>query len=190
LRAMSFDELERRIGRMLARAKLDRLEASRAAELYREVTKSRGYQQTAYEAWAAFRTDEYFRLPAVNLADALTRGGSNVYLYRFDYPIPAFKSALGACHAAEVPLVFGTHRTRWLKPLYLGRRQADGLSGVIQEAWLSFALSGAPRDSVVSEWPVYDPSQRATRILDAPGRLEAVVEDPERETRQFWMGEG
>ena len=187
LRAMSFDELERRIERMLAKADLGRLDASRAVELYREVTKIRGYPQTAYEAWVAFRTDERFRLPAITLADALARSGARVYLYRFDYPIPAFKSALGACHAAEVPLVFGTHRKRWLRPVYLNHRYADRLAGDLQEAWLSFSRSGAPRDSAVAPWPRYDPEARATRVLDAPGRAAAMAIDPEGATRAFWM---
>lgn len=188
LRAMSFDELERRIERMLGRiAEPGARDPRRAMELYREVTRIRGSPQTAYEAWVAFRTDDYFRIPAIALADALSAGGSRVYLYRFDQPIPAFRTALGACHAAEVPLVFSTHRTRWLKPIYLGRRKIDELSDVLEQAWLSFSAQGAPKDSAAGDWPRHARTDRVTRILGAPGGLEPVVRDPESDTRAFWM---
>ena len=159
----------------------------KAVDLYREATRERGVRDTAYETWAAFRTDEYFRLPAIALADALAQSGAYAYLYRFDYPIPAFRNALGACHAAEVPLVFGTHRTRWLRPLYLGRRAADELAGRMQAAWLAFARSGVPGDAELDAWPGHDPSSRPTRILDAAGRADAVSADPESSIRAFWM---
>ncbi len=188
LRAMSFGELERRIARALVRGGRGGLEPSEAVALYREVTLSRGTQQTAYEAWVAFRTDEYFRLPAIALADALTGRDSRVFMYRFDYPIPAFKNALGACHAAEVPLVFGTHRSRWLKPVYLGRGSADRLSSIVQDAWLTFARSGTPKDAEVREWPLYDAAARSTRILGGGEAAQPTLDDPESRTRRFWSG--
>ena len=188
LRGMGFDELERRIERLLERSGLGDRSASAACALYRGITKSRGSRQTAYEAWVACRTDEYFRMPAIALADTLTRSGARCYLYRFDYPIPAFRRALGACHAAEVPLVFGTHRSRWLKPLYLGSKQADRLSEVIQAGWLSFAHSGLPSDPDVAAWPRHETIHRPTRILAAAGSGDPIQMDPEGEMRAFWMG--
>ncbi len=187
LRAMGFDELERRIRRILQRSGQGHRSAAEAAALYREITKQRGSRQTAYEAWVALRSDEYFRMPAIALAESLVRTGSRSFMYRFDYPIPAFRRALGACHAAEIPLIFGTQRTSWLKPIYLGSKKADRLSTVMQDAWLSFAHSGVPRDSEMSAWPRYDPVSRSTRILTASGPSEPVLMDPEADSRAFWL---
>ncbi|MCP4204803.1 MAG: carboxylesterase/lipase family protein [bacterium] len=187
LRAMSFDELERRVGRLLERSGRSGKSAAAATEIYREITRVRGCRRTAYEAWVACRSDEYFRMPAIELAEALTRAGSNCYMYRFDYPIPAFRQALGACHAAEVPLVFGTQRTRWLRPLYLASKKADRLSEVIQEAWLAFASSGVPSDSELSAWSLYEAAGRSTRILGAAGASEPILMDPEADARRFWL---
>ena len=184
---MGFDELERRIRRILQRSGQGHRSAAAAAALYREITKKRGSRQTAYEAWVAFRSDEYFRMPAIALAESLAQARSTSFMYRFDYPIPAFRRALGACHAAEVPLVFGTQRKSWLKPIYLGSKQADRLSNVMQDAWLSFARNGVPRDTDVSAWPRYDPASRSTRILAASGRSEPVLMDPEADARAFWL---
>jgi para-nitrobenzyl esterase len=190
LRAMGFDELERRIHRLLERSGQGERSAAAATAIYREITRARGSRRTAYEAWTACRSDEYFRMPAIALAESLTRAGSNCYLYRFDFPIPAFRHSLGACHAAEVPLVFGTQRTRWLRPIYLGSRKADRLSETMQEAWLSFAKNGVPSDKEVPAWPAYNLVERPTRILDATGvsePVEPVLSDPEAESRRFWM---
>ena len=53
LRAMGFPELERRIERLLEKGDLRAAvgSAAVAAALYRDITKERGYRQTAYEAW-------------------------------------------------------------------------------------------------------------------------------------------
>jgi len=188
LRAMGFDELERRIERMLQRyGRSDGSSSTRAAALYRDLTRQRGRAHTAYEAWVAFRSDEYFRMPAIALAESLTRSGASCFMYRFDFPIPAFRNALGACHAAEVPLVFGTQRSPWLLPVYLGSRSADRLAEVIQEAWLAFAESGHPRDAEVAAWPRYEMGSRSTRILGNSKEIDPILGDPEAAARVFWM---
>ena len=125
-------------------------------------------------------------MPAIELTESLAKAGARCFMYRFDFPIPAFRHALGACHAAEVPLVFGTHRTAWLKPIYLGSKGADRLSATIQDAWLSFARSGVPDDSVAGAWPSYEEAKRPTRILSAQKNSEPVREDPEASARKFW----
>lgn len=191
LRAMGYGELERRIERLRARGARDRAAARSAAAavaLYREIVERRGNRQTAYEAWVALRSDDYFRIPAIELAEVVRARRSNCFMYRFDYRIPAFPHALGACHAAEVPLVFGTQRSPWLLPIYLGRDSADRLSRTVQEAWIAFARSGTPRDSAAGAWPRYESEGRATRILGSPRKEESVVDDPEAAARTFWMG--
>lgn len=189
LRAMGFDELERRIERLLERSGSDGAGSpAQAAALYRDLTRQRGSAHTAYEAWVACRSDEYFRMPAIALTETLIRAGASCFMYRFDFPIPAFRSALGACHAAEVPLVFGTQRSPWLLPVYLGSKSADRLAEVIQQAWLALAGSGTPRDAEVAAWPRYDVESRSTRILGGSDGTDPILRDPDDAARVFWMG--
>src|SRR5262249_9192187 len=49
-------------------------------------------------------TDLVFRQPAIRLAEALVAAGSPTYTYLFTWPSPM---GMGACHALEVPFVFG-----------------------------------------------------------------------------------
>lgn len=192
LRGMSRGDLERRIDRVFERTKLAvrGIGARETATAYLELVERRGSRATPYEAWVAFRTDDFFRAPATALADAQSSHAA-VYSYRFDLPIPAFRHSLGACHAAEVPLVFGTHKTPLLRPLYLGSKRVDDLSNTIQDGWLEFARSGRPRDAELGDWPRYRPKNgpeeksedRQTRIF---GGSQPVLNRPEADSIRLW----
>jgi para-nitrobenzyl esterase len=56
---------------------------------------------------------------------------------------------IGACHALEVPLVFGTFRHPLLRGLYLGGARAAAAE--IERAWLAFAREGRPGPG--GDWP-------------------------------------
>ncbi len=50
-------------------------------------------------------------------------------------------------------------------------------------AWVEFVRSGVPRHPRLPRWPGYDPTRRATMLLDEPSR---VVDDPLGEERRLW----
>src|SRR5439155_26741529 len=50
-------------------------------------------------------SDWLFRMPTLHLAQAHSAGGGRTFLYQVSYP--AAEGGLGACHAIDVPLVFG-----------------------------------------------------------------------------------
>jgi len=50
--------------------------------------------------------------------------------------------------------------------------------------WAAFAHTGRPDNASIPHWPAYDPTTRATLMLDAECRIE---NDPRGETRRLWQ---
>jgi para-nitrobenzyl esterase len=137
------------------------------------------------ELFGAMATDYIFRIPAIRLAEAHSERGDDVWMYRFSWESTAFGGTLGACHALELPFVFGNVDHPRLS-LFLG----DGpppvtLAQQIQDAWIGFARHGDPNHPGLPDWPRYRPASRATMELADPAQ---VVEDPGGEQRRLWDG--
>ncbi|MGH9209170.1 MAG: carboxylesterase/lipase family protein [Acidimicrobiales bacterium] len=133
--------------------------------------------------WSAIAGDWVFRLPAIRLAEAQAPHAPHVAMYRFDHPTAAFGGAPGACHAIDVPFVFGNVDVPGIDVLLGGvddgtRRLSDRTS----RAWLAMAHTGRPEHDDLA-WPDYDTHRRATCLLD---RTPAVVDDPDAAIREFW----
>ncbi len=89
---------------------------------------------------------------------------------------------LGACHAVEIPFVFGTTR---ISEVFSGSGpDAERLSVRIQDAWLAFARTGSPSTDSLA-WPAFDAGHRATMVLN---RDCGVVEQPREAERLGWEG--
>lgn len=135
--------------------------------------------------WSAVRTDLVFRIPAVRLAEAAHERGSTVHAYRFSFRSRAFGGRLGACHAIELPFVFGGVESP-VGRAFLG----DGpppvdLQHAVMDAWVAFARTGDPAHPGLGDWPAWDPVRRATMDLAEPP---AVLQDPGAATRALWDG--
>ena len=154
----------------------------KAADVYREQAGgSNG------DAWCAVLTDLVFRVPAIRLAEALVaQGQSDVWMYRFDHPSPAFGGALKACHAIEIPFVFDNLHRRGVEQ-FVGPVDAttQGLAQEMSGAWLAFAHHGNPNHEGLPEWPAYDPDRRATMLFGTPT---ALADDPDATARELWEG--
>ena len=59
------------------------------------------------------------------------------------------------------------------------------LAATMHEAWVNFIKTGSPQHPNLPEWPVYEPSRRATMQFDAESR---VVDDPDGDERRLWDG--
>jgi para-nitrobenzyl esterase len=124
-------------------------------------------------------SDWLFRMPSLHLADAHAGAGGRAYLYELTYPAPG--AALGACHALDVPLVFGTFGAGF-GPMLFGDpvpAAAMALGEQMRDAWTAFAAGQSPG------WPAYTPAERLTRIFD---EQQAVVSYPEETSRRLWAG--
>jgi len=131
-RAMDEEALRRRYARSLGPERADHAHAT-----YRELLPS----ATPRARWGAYQTHRVFTAPSERLAD-LQAGYAPVYTYLFSWAPPLLRGRVGACHALEIPLVFGTYRHPFLRGIYHGR--ARSVSNAMQRAWLAFARTGSP----------------------------------------------
>ena len=139
--------------------------AERAHALYREALP----RASPRARWGAYQTHRVFLAPAERLA-AAQAAHAPTWSYLFSWSPPLVRRQLGACHALEVPLVFGTFRHPLLRGLYLGGARAAALE--IERAWLAFARDGRPAPA--GTWaPAPGPPQRL--CADDRGALAAFT---------------
>ncbi|MFW3170901.1 carboxylesterase/lipase family protein [Geodermatophilus sp. CPCC 206100] len=135
----------------------------------------------AEERYVLARSDRMFRVPSLHLATAHTAGGGRSHLYELTWPAPAAGGVLGACHALDVPLVFGV-LDQGLAPMLLGTpppAEAVDVSAQLQTAWTAFARDGDPG------WPAHDEDRQLTRLFDV-GERGGVRAYPEQASRRLW----
>ncbi len=130
-------------------------------------------------------SDWLFRIPSFRLADAHAAGGGRAFSYELCFPAPPARGPggpvgpLGACHALDIPLVFGR------LPLLPGGLRLDtdpgpdavAVSDGMRSAWTRFAASGDPG------WPRYQHPGRLTQIIDAEPEVRSA---PEEASRKIW----
>ncbi|HEY5531521.1 MAG TPA: carboxylesterase/lipase family protein [Candidatus Anoxymicrobiaceae bacterium] len=145
--------------------------------------KSRRPAATDGEVSLAAITDSMFRVPAIRVAEAQSPKQSKTWMYLFTWPSPVF-SRLGACHAIELPFVFGNMKASRISTL-IGRNPPQRLVDTMQSAWLAFAKNGNPNASGVPEWQAYDAGSRATMILNATSKQQ---DNPYGADTDVWNG--
>ena len=143
-----------------------------AHALYHRVHSGRSPQKT----WGAFQTDRVFRAPAERLAEVQSECAP-VHAYCLTWSPPHLRRFLGASHAMEVPLVFGTWRHPVLRGMMLGAR---ALSRHVQDHWIAFAHGGDPG---AAGWEPYTSTERAVKIL---GPRDPRVLSSFEAVRGFW----
>jgi para-nitrobenzyl esterase len=163
-------ELIRYVTRRLATLTTDPETAARTAIAH--------YQQRTDEptsnaaVLADIDTELRFRRPAQRYVDA--RGG-NTWVYRFDWPSPAMRGWLGACHAIDVPFVFGNINLPGTDKFVGASAAAETLAIDVMHRWASFARDGQPGD----DWPVYDSISRQRLHLGETTSVRSINDDPE-----------
>jgi para-nitrobenzyl esterase len=121
-----------------------------------------------------------FRIPTDRFAEAQTTHNSQVYTYRLDWQSPL--RDLGACHAVDLPFVFGTQAEPGIADF--AGPGATPLAEKMMDAWIAFARDGDPSTAELP-WAKFEASKRSTMLLDADCR---VVENPREEERLCWEG--
>ncbi len=144
-------------------------------DTYRQSRRALNLPNANPDILDAITSDLRFRLPAMNLALAQGAAGGNAYLYLFDWESPARGGRLGACHALEMPFVFGTLHAP-TQDRFAGKGpDAEQLSAQMMDAWIAFARNGDPSHGDIGPWPLYDGEQRLTMRF---GRQSGVAVDP------------
>jgi para-nitrobenzyl esterase len=137
------------------------------------------------EILAAYRRENPRQSPYLTQAEAFTdatRGNSQIqalrkaklgraatYMYVWDWATPAFDGKFGAVHGHDVEASFHLSRNpiggAGMAP---GRKMSDRLSA----AWVAFATSGDPNNSLLPHWPAYEATKRATMVFDNEMKVE------------------
>ncbi len=135
-------------------------------------------------AWVDMQGDRSFRIPTIRQADAQLQYNVPVWMYRFDWPSPAFDGQLGACHALEMPFVWNTIASPFSQFL-LGNAVASvqPLIDQIHTTWATFIRTGNPNNDLLPDWPAYTTAQRSTMIFNETSQ---VLENPQAELLPLW----
>jgi para-nitrobenzyl esterase len=177
-RELTPDALRRRCEHTVGSAR-----AAEVIELYRTVRAQRGASVSPPDLWSALETDRVFRAPAMRLAELQAARQPAVYTYLFTWQSPYGGGSLGACHALDIPFVFGTLDDPHMVPFAGTNSAAHRLGEQMQDAWIAFARHGDPAHAGLPPWPRYEPTRRATMVL---GRECGVIDAPYEDERRFW----
>ncbi|MEU0384134.1 carboxylesterase/lipase family protein [Streptomyces chartreusis] len=134
------------------------------------------------ELYERVQTDWLFGMPSLHLAEAQRVGGGRAHVYELAWTAPGNGGALGACHALDVPLLFGTFGADLGLLLFAGTEpsaEAEALSSRFRSSWTAFARTGDPG------WPAYEETERLVQVLDAEPEVRAY---PEETSRRLWEG--
>jgi para-nitrobenzyl esterase len=171
------DVVCRRLQRAFSAAS-ERLEPQAAVDGYRASRARRGESVEPRELWSAIESDRIFRVGSIKAAEAHAAYQPRTYTYLFTRESPAMRGALGACHALELPFVFGTLDTPGIDRFAGTGPEARALSEEMMDAWLTFARTGE------APWPTYEGGRRATMVFGPASRVEDAPMDDER---QLWQ---
>jgi para-nitrobenzyl esterase len=129
---------------------------------------------------ARIATDSGGRRNGTTMAERkAAAGGAPVYLYRWDYPSPAYGGKFGAIHGMDVSLAL--HNP--VPPLAGNTPETKTMAEKLSSVWLAFAKTGNPNNKAIPHWPPYNADQRPTMIFDLNTRVE---NDPAHDIRLLW----
>jgi para-nitrobenzyl esterase len=151
-------------------------------EEYRTIRQARGESVDSRALMIAMGSDGIFRWPSLQLAAAQAAQGGDTYVYLFEWESPAFGGVLGACHALELPFVFGVVHVPVVQMFTGDGPESEALSAQMQRAWLAFAHTGNPTHAEL-EWPTWDPGRRSTMVF---GRLSGAADAPRHQELSVW----
>ncbi|MDB4986599.1 MAG: Carboxylic ester hydrolase [Myxococcaceae bacterium] len=159
--------------------------AAAIIETYRSSRRERALPYGNRALLRAIEGDYRFRIPSLRFAELYRELSPETYVYLFTYESPALRGALGACHALELPFVFGTYDAP-NQDRFAGQGDAVAtLSRTMTATWTQFAKTGETTTEHVASWPGYDARSRATLEINVEPRL---VDDAFGAERRAWDG--
>ena len=149
------------------------LDADKVAQVVHAYAEALIPPGDAGDVFAGLTTDVVMRLPLEILLDDHVQRAP-VYAYSFTWRATGAPGDVGACHAVDLPFVFGSlDREGWGS--WVGdAEQAERLSRQVRQAWASFARTGVPAADGLPTWATYG-AHRQTMAL---GRTVELVTDP------------
>jgi para-nitrobenzyl esterase len=150
-------------------------------ETYRNSRSQKGVAHTNLDVMDAINTDAGFKHNSMRLALAQREHQPDTYAYLFTYESPARGGSLGACHALEMPFVFGTTSAPTQDRFAGSGPDVERLSANMMDAWISFARTGKPGHEGIGPWEPFEAATRPTMVFDRKSGLE---HDPYGEERR------
>jgi len=156
-------------------------------EAYRKAGEAAGNATEPKDLYFAIETDRVFRIPANRLAEAQHPHGTPVFFYRYDWEAGFGGGMLGACHAVELPFVFGATGVEGADFFSATGPAAERMAEVTMDTWLAFARKGDPSHAELpgARFEPWDPERRATLIFGSELR---AADDPASAQRIAWDG--
>jgi len=136
--------------------------AEKAEKILGRFPVTQGYNAAARDRDLV--TMSCFRAGMMEYADKLSEMGQDVYLYHYDYVTPALReNSMGATHASELPLFFGTAKNL--------DHEGESLSREMHLALVNFILNGDPNIGFERPngllWPKYSGQSQKSEINEA-----------------------
>ena len=172
------------------------------------VRRSRGEPTSPRDLWVAISSEFVFRVPTHRFAAghvAAAAPGIETYGYLFTWQSPAFGGSLGACHALDLPFVFGTVHHPAVQTFSGSGEDVFALSSAMRASWTAFARSSDPGgaglnggagiavagvglgrtgEGTSAPWSPWEAMRRSTTVLGPwpdDDLLARVVDDPRPE---------
>lgn len=138
------------------------------------------------KAFGELLTDVMYAFPKIRFAEHLSRGKSEVYVYRFDYYTPIMKKlGLDACHVAEMIPLFELKEAPF-RQLYIGSEiPVHKVGQRMRTYWGAFARTGSPNAEGLKEWRPYTENERNTMVINNEDKL---IPDAEVIVRKRYEG--
>ena len=174
--ALDESALEASVGRFLPHEHKSR--AAEVCDTFKAARAERGLRHENTDILDAIETSARFSVQAARLAQAHAEHQPNTFHYLFDWESPVAR--LGACHALELPFVFGTLDAPGNDRFAGAGPHAEQLSAQMMDAWLAFAKTGDPSCESAGPWPRYEAAQRHTMIFGRHTRVEQAPFEAER----------
>ena len=132
--------------------------------------------------------DRMWRAPVRELSNTYRGVGGTVFSYEFAFSSPVREGELRACHALEIPFVFGNLHQRGVNE-FAGEELADGspagtISKQMNAAWAEFARSGVPTAEGLETWQKTSPSGDEQMCF---GAETSFRQDPHNEKISWWL---
>jgi len=123
-----------------------------------------------------------FELPCLRLVQSQSKY-NDVYMYRLD--MEAAMPKLKACHALDLPLLFGTWKHPIIGMLTGSDAKVELISKAMQLAWTSFAKYGVP-DAGSLRWPTINNRDPKLLVFEDTGGV--TVAPVPRKLTNSWRG--